>query len=53
MLTNLTFVAILISAAWLGLIGYYMFLSQQQDGLERELEALKQAVAAKEQAQHE
>ena len=51
MLTNLTVVAVLISLAWLGLMGYYMYLSQQQNGLEKELEALKEAIARKEKGQ--
>jgi Tfp pilus assembly protein PilO len=53
MLTNLTVVAVLISVAWLGLMGYYIYLSQQQDGLEQELNALKKAIADKERGQNE
>lgn len=49
MLENLTAVAIVITAAWLGLIGYYMYLSNQQNELEQELEALKELLEEKEQ----
>lgn len=51
MLENLTAVALVITLAWLGLIGYYIYLSQQQTELEQELESLKLLLEQKEEQQ--
>lgn len=48
MLENLTAVAVLITAGWLALFGYYIYLSRQQDQLEQEVEALQKLIEEKE-----
>ncbi|MCB0037144.1 MAG: CcmD family protein [Anaerolineales bacterium] len=48
MLENLTAVALVITIAWLALIGYYIYLSQQQTKLEQELDSLKLLLEQKE-----
>ena len=41
MLENFTLIAILISIAWLGLIAYYINLSNKHQELQTELETLQ------------
>jgi CcmD family protein len=41
MFTNYFLIAALISAAWLGLFAFYLYLTHQQKQLEQELEQLK------------
>ena len=48
MLQNLLVVALLITIAWMGLIGYYLYLSHQQRELRQQLETLEALLASKE-----
>lgn len=41
MLENLVVVAVIIIVLWLGAMGYYMFVSRQQNDLADEIEKLK------------
>lgn len=50
MFQNITLIALLISAAWIGLIGYYLYLSRQQVALEAELKELEALVAQEEES---
>lgn len=42
MVENFTLMAILITIAWLGLIGYYIYLSSNQQVLQDELNQLQE-----------
>ena len=45
MLQNFTLIAILITIVWLGLIAYYIYLSNRQKGLQDELDQLQERLA--------